>query len=430
MSRAPRPALRGSSYDEYICIRNFMSAEGGMGLSGVKAQVYALIYSHSPADTLANDTGCYYGSIAYTAARIGAGRSTTIDALKWLLKNGLLVEQGEHVQGDSSTTKKYVVDRERAIAAQQRFKDYWDLRESQYRQTEPSRPETVPERPYGENGGSSRPETVPGDVGARPKTVPENQPDSLLSCPRPETVPESGSPRPVFEPDHVQKPYPIVQVDSPSRSLEQSTYNSSIPPTSRKPSVGGMDGGSVDKEIKADLEPELLAALKALMLRSINQRAPLAEILPAYRDALAAGYAPEQIDRGYTAYIKRYRRKNPDTADYAMRLSNYLVRGDGLRYDEPNPENSPEAASLARLKRRRKAMLHDETLRELCMAIPTDDDVKNGTATREEQAAAQMRFDDYFDYTEGKTGTEYERKVKSFLGHAASETKHPAGGPL
>lgn len=445
MPKLPKPALRGSAYDEYICIRNFMSAEGGMGLSGVKAQIYALIYSHSPADTLADDTGCYFGSIDYTAARIGAGRSTTIESLKWLLKNGLILEKGEHVQGDSSTTKKYVANRERAIAAQQQFKDYWDTRNDDLprpisvpeNQTVSEfsvpRPETAPEELPVENSDFPRPETVPDHSGSRPETVPENQPVSEFSASRPETapegfpvkdggssrpetVPENSAPRPETAPDHVQKPYPIKRGYMPLRSSSSSCPNSSSLPTSPKPNAKGMGGGDVHREIGQDLEPELLASLNSLMLRSLNQRAPFAEVLPAYRDALAKGYTPEQIDRGYTAYVARYREQHPGDPSYAIRLSNYLLRGDGLSIDEPKPERSAQA-----IRAERRALMQrlsnagNPDFRAYYDAIPTDEEVARGGATKSEQQVARARLNDFLDYRQGKPGTAHESRIKLML---------------
>lgn len=426
-SKQPKPVLRGSSHGEYISIRNFMCAEGGMGLSGVRAMVYALIYSHSPADALENSTGCYYGSIEYTAARIGAGRSTTIDALKWLVKEGLIVEKGEHRQGDSSTTKRYVADQERALAAQRRFQEYWDARNPRDAET-PSGPETVPGRPPAENGVFSRPETGPGHSAPRPETVPENPQESGSGSPRPETGRGEQSARPETEPGHVQKSDPIKRGYIPLGL--SSTHNPSPSPTPSEPEAApkaagkgrAMDGAEVAREIGSDLEPEYLSAVKGLMKRSINQRAKIAEVIPAYREALENGYTPEQIDRGYTAYVARYRKKHPGDPSFAMRLSNYLVRGDGLPTDEPKPEQGPKAKAAAKRALMQKLSdAQDPMFMSLYDAVPTDEEVALGFATEGEQTIAKARLNDYLAYHQGKKGTAYERRIRSLLGHGGGE---------
>lgn len=170
------------------------------------------------------------------------------------------------------------------------------------------------------------------------------------------------------------------------------------------------------REIGQDLEPELLASLNSLMLRSLNQRAPFAEVLPAYRDALAKGYTPEQIDRGYTAYVARYRERHPGDPSYAIRLSNYLLRGDGLSIDEPKPERSAQA-----IRAERRALMQrlsnagNPDFRAYYDAIPTDEEVARGGATKSEQQVARARLNDFLDYRQGKPGTAHESRIKLML---------------
>ncbi|MEG0504146.1 MAG: hypothetical protein RR547_05830 [Raoultibacter sp.] len=309
-----------------------MIAEGGLGLSGVKAQIYALIYSHSPADTLENDTGCYYGSIDYTAARTGASRRAVIDALKALLNDGLIIEKGSHTQGDNSTTKKYIVVREKAQAARDQFMQYWGLQNFESAPLEETAPEVINEHTSGvvsapdyscagadnspENciKTTSREETSPGVVSTGVKTSPENEyfgEDTLLN--------------------QVQKLHPIKKGLSPLDSNPNHTQP--------KHKTEGMGRDEANQEIQADLDPECMDAIKTLMRRSINRRVPLSEVLVSYKQALEAGYTPELIAQGYEKYIVRYRKAHPDTTEYAIRLSNYLTRGDGLAYDmSPKPK--------------------------------------------------------------------------------------------
>lgn len=93
------------------------------------------------------------------------------------------------------------------------------------------------------------------------------------------------------------------------------------------------------------LDGEARTALIALMTRSLNQRATSEETAAAYAKALAKGYTPDQIAAAYERYVRRYRMDNPDTARFAMRLDNYLTRGDGLRFDAPKPANRRKAGT-------------------------------------------------------------------------------------
>lgn len=96
------------------------------------------------------------------------------------------------------------------------------------------------------------------------------------------------------------------------------------------------------------LDGEARTACIALMVKSLNQRATSDEVVAAYQAALNKGYTPDQISQAYDRYIARYRRDNPETTRFAMRLDNYLTRGDGLRFDMPKParrkETRPPAA--------------------------------------------------------------------------------------
>ena len=109
----PRPTvLSPNSADEYIAIRNFMVAEGGLGLGNAASRVYALIYQFS-----IDNAGCFYGSLNYLAARTGIGRRSAVRALKELVDDGLVKEVGYYRRGDNQNTKKYVADVEKADAA-------------------------------------------------------------------------------------------------------------------------------------------------------------------------------------------------------------------------------------------------------------------------------------------------------------------------
>lgn len=110
------------------------------------------------------------------------------------------------------------------------------------------------------------------------------------------------------------------------------------------------------------LDGEARLACIALMRKSLNQRASSEEVAEAYAQAMEKGYTAEQIEKAYERYIARYRRDNPDTARYAMRLDNYLIRGDGLRFDMPKPANrkkKPVLKSGSAIEQSRQAFTED-----------------------------------------------------------------------
>lgn len=420
-----------TSSEEFIALRNFMIAEGGLGLSGVKALVYALVYQHSPADALQNDSGCYFGSIDYTAARTGASRRSVINAFHELLVEGLIMETGNYVQGNNLTTKKYIVNRRRAERARTDFANYWLHADTQVDSGE----ETSPDNAFESSGAISAPEGPCDGSGAN--SAPDGQFDSpssgAMEASRAETAPEgpcddsdavsapedtgSGA---IPARDQVQKLHPNRH--SERQGLDLSTNNSPSPSNPPKPERAVRADGSEEQKTSAEvgasasvagLDDEAAEAVKALMRRSLNQNASFSEVARAYLEALSDGYTPEQIGQGYEAYVRRYRKENPGTTAYAMRLSNYLRRGDGLRFDEPVSQREKDAK--ARRKRRQEALLYDRELRRFYEAIPTQDDVNCGRATQAEREAAIAAYEDYFDFSEGKAGTAYERRLIEVL---------------
>lgn len=192
---------------------------------------------------------------------------------------------------------------------------------------------------------------------------------STIDCLEPSdanSTTEKQTPVPPIQSDYplvkLDTPYPdapLVKLDTPLVNLDKGVVNLTtstskgisnssilpIPPSPILPELGiaEKDGKGVDRISESKVDPEIASALHALMVRSINQRAPYEEVFPAYQRALDAGYTPEQIDQGYTAYIARYREKHPANPHYAMRLSNYLTRGDGLPFDEPKPRATIDA---------------------------------------------------------------------------------------
>ncbi|OUO91076.1 hypothetical protein B5F40_04635 [Gordonibacter sp. An230] len=103
-------------------------------------------------------------------------------------------------------------------------------------------------------------------------------------------------------------------------------------------------------------------AVERLMEASINRRASFEEVAAAYARALARGYSPETIEEGYRRYTARYRRDNPETARYAMRLDNWLSRPDGLSFDLPPKRSrgkrpSPEEERRAERERFERALM-------------------------------------------------------------------------
>ncbi len=124
------------------------------------------------------------------------------------------------------------------------------------------------------------------------------------------------------------------------------------------------------------------------MVRSLNQRATSEEVASAYAQALEMGYS-DQIASAYDRYIARYRRDNPDTARYAMRLDKYLTRGDGLRFDMPKPANrrkiSPATRAGSAIEQSREAFT--EALRR---QYPDDDMVCKRSAMHAQHGKAML----------------------------------------
>ena len=110
--------LRQSSADEFLVIRNFMIAEGGLGLTGTQAYVYALIYQFS-----VDGKGAFFGSLAYLSSRCGISRRAAIMALQALKQRGLIAEYG--VRSNGSKTKHYYAVPKKAEEAKEAYAAYW-----------------------------------------------------------------------------------------------------------------------------------------------------------------------------------------------------------------------------------------------------------------------------------------------------------------
>lgn len=176
------------------------------------------------------------------------------------------------------------------------------------------------------------------------------------------------------------------------------------------------------------LDGEARIACIALMVRSINQRATSEEVAAAYTQALEKGYTPDQIACAYDRYIARYRRDNPDTARYAMRLDKYLTRGDGLRFDMPKPANRRKASSATHagsaVEQSREAFTD-----ALCHQYPEYDDmVRSRSAMYAQQGKAMLLKDEETANSYVEKISEISRLIEAFeADHVDSTNKQPKG---
>lgn len=112
-------ALRSS---DFIAIYDWMGAEGGLGLKPTELRVYALIYSFSGDVTQGKP---YFGSIDYTAARLGISKSSAKSAMRALVEAGLVVIYGTLDGGVGRPRPIYIADPARAGRAIDEFDAYW-----------------------------------------------------------------------------------------------------------------------------------------------------------------------------------------------------------------------------------------------------------------------------------------------------------------
>lgn len=163
-SDAASMPLRQSSADEFLVIRNFMIAEGGLGLTGTQAYVYALIYQFS-----VDGKGAFFGSLAYLSSRCGISRRAAIMALQALKQMGLIAEYG--VRSNGSRTKHYYAVPEKAEEAKEAYAAYWAAKRAKAGGTGGAISAPGGARPGGENnaprgrreGAGNAPKSPPGD---------------------------------------------------------------------------------------------------------------------------------------------------------------------------------------------------------------------------------------------------------------------------
>lgn len=106
---------------DYFGILNFMSAEGGIGLSGANLMVFALVYSYSHD----HDASDYFGSANYAATRLGISRASVQAAFKALLEQGLICVKGERKSPKGKPMKVYSVSEDAVDRAIAEFEVYW-----------------------------------------------------------------------------------------------------------------------------------------------------------------------------------------------------------------------------------------------------------------------------------------------------------------
>lgn len=113
--------FRALNPDDDFRIKNFMVCPEGLGLSGCRLLVYALIYSFS----YDPDAAGFYGSIDYISARTGASRASVKDALRWLAEEGLVKVSGTRRSRRGKAANVYVVSDEAAEKARNSFRRAW-----------------------------------------------------------------------------------------------------------------------------------------------------------------------------------------------------------------------------------------------------------------------------------------------------------------
>lgn len=165
---AARMPLRQSSADEFLVIRNFMIAEGGLGLTGTQAYVYALIYQFS-----VDGKGAFFGSLAYLSSRCGISRRAAIMALQALRQKGLIAEYG--VRSNGSRTKHYYAVPEKAEEAKEAYTAYWAAKRAAAEN--PGGATSAPSSPC-RDGENNAPEGRPDGAGNAPGNPPGDEKDA------------------------------------------------------------------------------------------------------------------------------------------------------------------------------------------------------------------------------------------------------------
>ena len=247
----------------------------GLKLGSIELCLYARIYGFSR-----KGAGIYYETQEAAARAFEVSARQIQRCIKSLSEAGLIIEVGRYKLGNSRDARRWRVSQEAIESAI-----------SAYDEISPRSPDKM--------SHVASPDTM--SHGQSP-TCRTPSPD-ILSC----------------------DPKPHTTVSHPDRGRRTNIQQSSMKRTPAAP------------DAFEQLDSEARAACRALMARSLNSRACPDDVAEAYAKALEKGYTPEQIARGYDLYAARYRRDNPDTARFAMRLDNYLTRGDGLAFDVPKP---------------------------------------------------------------------------------------------
>ena len=261
---------------DYLTLHAWMWSKSGLGLKlgSVELCLYARIYAFSR-----RGAGVYYETQEAAARAFEVSVRQVQRAIKSLSESGLVVEVGRYRLGNDRDSRRFKVSQARIDEAVRSFDAEAAARalsgDGMSREALPD--ETSPDRRTERRASG---DGMSGEAAVR-----------ATEC-RPERMKGSYGER-----EHPSKPSPAEARDA----------------------VG----------------EEVAEAVERLMGASINRRASFEEVAAAYARALARGYSPESIEEGYRRYTARYRRDNPETARYAMRLDNWLSRPDGLSFDLP-----------------------------------------------------------------------------------------------
>lgn len=380
----PRPTvLSPNSADEYIAIRNFMVAEGGLGLGNAASRVYALIYQFS-----IDNAGCFYGSLNYLAARTGIGRRSAVRALKELVDDGLVKEVGYYRRGDNQNTKKYVADVEKADAARRAFADYWIEQERE--SGDPIAPGAC-ELPDGEPGleGFSTNDDDPEHV--------ENPSSGAILAPEESrTDVENPASSAILAPGGAILALDQVPFWHPNNQSEDSL----LEPTNQQGTRVGAGTPEARQDAGRSAGSEEDEAFDRIVEAAVNRNL-IAKSRPAFDALVAKGVKPSEIERAWAA-------RQAQAAGFEARHHPQLKRW----LEDPSPAGALRSIEASRAGgRTRKAkkpvsrawrmqMLaakDREFARMLERAHKADYDAKNSGFPPEERDAMWLEVRNYFD---------------------------------
>ena len=279
--------LNPNSSDDFIAIRNWMIAKGGLELNLTDAAVYALIYSLS-----IDEQAVFYGSLKYLISRTGLTKMSLIRILKRLQERQLILEVGHYVRGNNRTTKCYQANIEKADEAKESFNEYWtnaqkQTSDQQIVENSVSGNKKLPEESF-------RSQNV---TGSGNKMLPNKKyikKDSLTSNSNPSNQPSILDDRAATPVDCSSRS------DFTTNSIDGWTDDQRISKSiDEDPNIeiDPMDRRSVEKSEKSeiDLDPSRISAALDILCDSSINRNRIHDVREAYSALLENGYTPVEI---------------------------------------------------------------------------------------------------------------------------------------